>query len=303
MSATVKREVESQPQPARLGPMPRQRSQWEMIWRQLRRDRTALLGLFIVVASLLLAVIGPYIAPYNPVEQSLALRRQGPSLAHPLGMDEFGRDILSRILTGARDTLGVAVMAVAIGVVIGVAIGLVSGYFSGWADRAAMRLVDGLLAFPYLLLAIVIAGALGPSLRSAMIAVGIAAMPTYARVTRAMTRSAREDEYVLAAFAAGATDARLLLRHILPNVVGPVIVLATLGMANAILSAAALSFLGLGAQPPAPEWGAMLAQGRSQLLSAPHIATFPGIAIMITMLGFNLLGDGFRDALDPRLST
>jgi peptide/nickel transport system permease protein len=303
MSAVVDGNAQSRTGRSQLGTMPRHRSQWEMLWRQLRRDRTAVLGLVIVLLSLLIALFGPSIAPYSPTEQSLALRRAAPTMEHPFGMDEFGRDILSRILTGARDTLGVAVIAVAIGLVTGVSFGLVSGFFGGWTDRATMRLVDGLLAFPYLLLAIVIAGVLGPSLRSAMIAVGIAAMPTYARVTRAMTRSAKEDEYVLAARATGAADRRVLLRHILPNVMGPVVVLATLGMANAILSAAALSFLGLGAQPPAPEWGAMLAQGRSQLLSAPHIVTFPGIAIMVTMLGFNLLGDGFRDALDPRLST
>ncbi|MHB1416527.1 MAG: ABC transporter permease [Chloroflexota bacterium] len=277
------------------------RSRWARFWPVLARDKAALVGLALVALVLLLAIIGPYLAPYDVTAQSLTQRRLPPSLAHPFGLDDFGRDILSRVLVGARYTLGVSFIAVSIGLVCGIALGLTAGYLGGWWDAVIMRLVDTMLSFPYLLLAIVIVGALGPGLNNAIIAIGVAAVPTYARVTRGVVLSLKENEYVLAARAVGGRESHIVWGHIMPNAMAPLIVVATVGMAQAALSAAALSFLGLGAQPPMPEWGAMLSGGRAYLFDAPHIATFPGIAIVLSMLGFNLLGDGLRDALDPRL--
>jgi peptide/nickel transport system permease protein len=278
-----------------------QRSQLELAWIQIRKDKAALLGLGLVVIVFFIAVFGPSLAPYDATQQDLLVRRLPPTAGHLLGFDDFGRDILSRILVGARYTLGVALLAVSIGLIVGVSLELVSGFYGSWIDSVLMRFIDTLMAFPYLLLAIVIVGVLGPGLNNAILAVGISAMPAYARVTRATVLVLRENDYVLAARATGSTDSRIITRHILPNALAPIIVVATVGMAQAILSAAGLSFLGLGAQPPTPEWGAMLSAGRSYLFDAPHIATFPGIAIVLGMLGFNLLGDGLRDALDPRL--
>lgn len=281
--------------------MRHQRSQLELAWAQIRKDKAAMIGLALVLMVFFIAVCGPSLAPYDATQQDLLLRRLPPTAEHLLGFDDFGRDILSRILVGARYTLGVALLAVSIGLIIGVALGLFSGFYGSWIDSVLMRLIDTLMAFPYLLLAIVIVGVLGPGLNNAILAVGISAMPSYARVTRATVLVLRGNDYVLAARAVGSTDGRIITQHILPNALAPIIVVATVGMAQAILSAAGLSFLGLGAQPPTPEWGAMLSAGRSYLFDAPHIATFPGIAIVLAMLGFNLLGDGLRDALDPRL--
>jgi peptide/nickel transport system permease protein len=272
-------------------------------WARLRRDRAAVVGVALVLVVVLLATFGPLLAPQDPLKQDLLHRRELPSTSHILGLDEFGRDIWSRVLTGARATLGVALLAVGVGLLGGVSVGLVAGFYGGWLDLALMRLMDTLLAFPYLLLAIVIVGALGPGLSNAILAVGIAALPGYARLTRGVVLSVKTHEYVTAARSIGAMDGRIVLRHVLPNTLSPIVVLATVGMAQATLSAAALSFLGLGAQPPEPEWGAMLSAGRAFLLDAPHIAAFPGIAIVLAMLGFNLVGDGLRDTLDPRLRT
>ncbi len=277
------------------------RSGWARAWGSIKRDRAAVIGLGLVLLVLLLAMVGPSMAPYDVTKQDLLHRRLPPTPQHLLGLDEFGRDILSRVLVGARYTLGVSLLAVGIGLLLGVSLGLVAGFYGRWWDLVIMRFIDTLLAFPYLLLAIVIVGALGPGLNNAIMAVGIAALPTYARVTRGVVLSLKENDYVLAARAIGSTEQRIVLSHILPNALAPVIVVATVGMAQATLSAAALSFLGLGAQPPTPEWGAMLSGGRAYLFDAPHIATFPGLAIVLAMLGFNLLGDGLRDALDPRL--
>jgi len=281
----------------------RRHSQWAMAWTQLRRDKGALLGLGLILLVLFLVVFGSYLAPYDVTEQDLIHRRMPPSWEHPLGLDAFGRDILSRVLAGARYTVGASTVAVSIGLFLGVSLGLISGFYGGMVDIAVMRLVDTLLAFPTLLLAIVIVGALGPGLNNAVLAVGIAAMPTYIRVTRGAVLSLKQNEYVLATRIVGAANGRILTRHILPNALAPIIVVATVGMAQATLSTAALSFLGLGAQPPTPEWGTMLSAGRAYLFDAPHITVFPGIAIVLTMLGFNLLGDGLRDVLDPRLRT
>jgi peptide/nickel transport system permease protein len=286
-----------------IGQVYRSRSQWALTWAQLRRDKATLLGLGLVLLMLFLTAFGSLLAPYDATKQDLPQRRLPPTPEHPLGLDEFGRDILSRVLVGTRYTLGTSLIAVSMGLLLGVPLGLASGFYGAIVDIVLMRLVDTLLAFPSLLLSIVIVGALGPGLNNAILAVGISAMPMYARVTRGAVLSVKENEYVMAAYALGGTDWHIIARHILPNVMAPIIVVATVGTAQAILSTSALSFIGLGAQPPTPEWGMMLSGSRAYLFDAPHIATFPGIAIVLAMLGFNLLGDGMRDALDPSLRT
>jgi peptide/nickel transport system permease protein len=223
-----------------------------------------------------------------------------PSRAHPFGTDDFGRDILSRIIYGARISLRVGIVAVGLSVVAGSLIGLLAGYYGGWVDLVSNWIVDVMLAFPGLLLALAMIAILGPSLTNVMIAVGIGSIPAYARLMRGQIMSLNRKEYVESARAIGASNGRILFRHLLPNALSPLIVLASLGVADAILAAAALSFIGLGAQPPTPEWGVMLNAGRTFLRDEWWIATFPGLAIAITVLGFNLLGDGLRDALDPR---
>jgi peptide/nickel transport system permease protein len=275
-------------------------SQLGIVWRELRRSHSALVGLVILVVLIIMAVFAPLLAPYDPVEMRLVDQFLPPSQEHLLGTDEFGRDIFSRILYGARISLQVGIIAVGIAAVIGTAVGLASGFYGRWFDMVSQRIIDVLLAFPGLLLALAIIAILGPGLENVMIAVGIGSIPTYARLVRGQTLSIKQKEYVEAATAIGASDTRLLVRHIFPNVVSPIIVLSSLGVAYAILSAAALSFIGLGAQPPTPEWGAMLSQGRDYMREQWWITTFPGVAIAITVLGFNLLGDGLRDALDPQ---
>lgn len=257
----------------------------------------ALMGLFLVGAA-----FGPRLAPEDPLEQCLEDRLQKPSGDHWLGTDEFGRDVLSRLLHGTRISLFVGVVAVAIGVVVGGTLGLVTGYFGGWVDMLGMRLVDVLLAFPSILLAVIIVAVLGPSLSNAMVAVGIVAIPHYARIVRSSVLMVRNLPFVEADRSIGFPERRILRRSVLPHCVAPLIVQASLGLATAILDAAGLSFLGLGAQPPNPEWGAMLGQGRSYVIHAPWILAAPGGAILLTVLGFNLIGDALRDALDPRLA-
>lgn len=273
------------------------------MWQQFRRNRAAVIGGSVVVLLGLVALWASRIAPYDPIEILPADRLLPPSHAHPFGTDELGRDVLSRLIFGARISMTIGLISVGVALVIGVTLGLLSGYMGGWADNLIMRVIDILLAFPGILLAVVIAGTLGPGLRNVMIAVGIFSVPTYARVVRASTLSVKVQEYVEALRALGASDARIIVRHILPNVSAPIIVLSTLGVATAILSAAGLSFVGLGAQPPTPEWGAMLSQARPYIRHEWWLATFPGLAIMITVLAINLLGDGVRDALDPRSRT
>jgi len=255
----------------------------------------ALLALFLTVAA-----AAPWVAPQDPLAQDLYGRLSPPSARHWFGTDDFGRDILSRVVYGSRVSLRVGVAAVAIALAAGTAIGLIAGYRGGLSDNVLMRLMDLMLAFPSILLAIVVVAVLGPSLNNAMLAVGIVSIPQYARLVRASVLSIREQDYVTAARALGAGDLRIVLVAILPNCLAPLTVQATLGMAGAILDAAGLSFLGLGAQPPTPEWGAMLSGGRDFILSAPWVLTFPGLAILLTVLAFNLLGDGLRDALDPK---
>ncbi len=271
------------------------------IWRRFVRNRLALAGLAIVLLLCVAALAAPIIAPADPARQVLDDKRTKPGSDYLLGADEFGRDILSRVIYGSRVALIVAFLAVGSATILGGAIGLISGFVGGWVDEVLMRLMDILLAFPYLLLAIAIISALGPGVFKTTIAVAIWAIPNFARVVRGQVLTLKERDYVLAARALGARTPRLLLVHITPNTIAPVIVFASLYMANAILLEAALSFLGLGVQPPQASWGLMVASGRDFLRIAPHVATIPGLAIMFAVLGFNLLGDGLRDAIDPRL--
>jgi peptide/nickel transport system permease protein len=271
------------------------------IVQELLKTRTSAVGLVLILAFLLLAVFGSLLAPHDPFAQDLYSRLQRPDRSHPFGTDDFGRDLLSRVMAGARISLRIGVVSVGIALAVGTLVGLLAGYYGGWVDNLLMRAMDIMLAFPSILLSIVVVAILGPSLTNAMIAVGIVVIPQYARVVRASVLSIKEMEYVQAARALGYGDRRILRRSVLPNCLPPLMVQSTLGMATAILDAAGLSFLGLGAQPPTPEWGAMLSQGRDSFFQAPWIMTYPGLAILLTVLGFNLLGDGLRDVLDPRL--
>jgi peptide/nickel transport system permease protein len=270
-------------------------------WRRFCRNRLALLGLVIVAVLVVSAVFAPWLAPQDPGKQSLIEKRTKPGGKFLLGADEFGRDVLSRVIYGTRVALLVGTVSVTIALAIGLLLGCLAGFVGGWVDAAVMRAIEVLLAFPYLLLAIAIVSALGSGALNTTIAVGIWGAPPVTRIVRASVLSLKETEYVGAARALGSTGLMLVVRHILPNVLPTVIVYGSLFMANAILVEAALSFLGLGVQPPTPSWGLMVATGRDFLLVAPHIATIPGLAIMLAVLGFNLLGDGLRDALDPRL--
>jgi peptide/nickel transport system permease protein len=254
-----------------------------------------------MVLLIVVALVGPFVAPYDPIKQSADELLMPPSSRHWFGTDQYGRDILSRVLFGAQLSLRVGLAAVAIAVICGCLLGLIAGYYGGSTDTLIMRLIDVKLAFPGILLAMAIVAILGSSLTNVMIAVGISGIATYTRVVRGSVLSAKEMLYVLSARAVGCRDRRIIFVYLLPNVLGPVIVLATLGIAGAILSASGLSFIGLGAQPPTPEWGAMLSKGRDYLDRAWWITTFPGLAIMVTVLAINMIGDGLRDALDPRL--
>ena len=270
-------------------------------WRRFRRSRLAMVGLVIAGLLVATATFAPWLAPHDPAKQSLIGKRTQPGMRFLLGADEFGRDILSRVIYGTRIALLVGTLSVAIAVGVGFLVGSVSGFLGGLADSAIMRGVEILLAFPYLLLAIAVVSALGPGVLNTTIAVGIWGTPPVTRIVRGSVLVLRETEYVRAARALGAPAWVLVVRHIVPNVLPTVIVYGTLFMAQAILVEAALSFLGLGVQPPTPSWGLMVSTGRDFLVVAPHIATIPGLAIMVAVLGFNLLGDGLRDALDPRL--
>jgi len=276
------------------------RTRGEIIRARLFANRLAMVGGFIILFLLVIAAFGPWIAPQDPLEMTLSDQFMGPSWSHWMGTDDFGRDILSRLIHGARQSLMVGVVSVSIGAVVGMSVGLLSGYFGGKIDMISQRIIDVMLAFPDLLLALAIVAVLGPSLVNVMIAVGIGSIPVYARLIRGQVLSLKGKEYVESALASGARPWRIIFVHILPNSLSPLIVLASLGIASAILTGAALSFIGMGAQPPAPEWGSMLSSGRSYLRHEWWIATFPGLALAFTAFGFNLLGDGLRDALDPR---
>jgi len=272
-------------------------------WKRFWRNRLAVVGLVIVAGLLLAAILAPVLAPHDPGLQDLAAKRTPPGSRFLLGADEFGRDILSRIIYGTRVALLVGTVSVGIALALGLLLGILSGYVGGFVDSLISRTLEILLAFPYLLLAIAVVSALGPGVLNTTLAVGIWAMPAFTRIVRASVLSLREMDYIQAARAMGAPTRAILLRHLLPNFLPTLIVYSTLYMANAILVEAALSFLGLGVQPPTASWGLMVATGRDFLLLAPHITTIPGLAIMLAVLGFNLLGDGLRDALDPRLRT
>lgn len=270
-------------------------------WRALLRDRTAVAGLVVVAAFLALVALGPSLAPHDPLRVTTD-RLHRPSLEHPLGTDGLGRDLLSRVLVGARLSLGSALVASTLVTVIGVVVGMVSGYAGGVTDKVLMRVVDVILALPGLILALAVAGLLSPSLTAVLVGLVTILWAGYARIVRGLVVSLRERPFVEAARATGAGAGRILFRHVLPNVVSPVVVLATLEIGQIVLAVSGLTFLGLGAQPPTPEWGAMLNDGRLYFLSAPHVILVPGLAISLAVLGFNLLGDGIRDALDPRLA-
>jgi peptide/nickel transport system permease protein len=296
--------AEAVPVPA---PRPPREREWVTLLRRLVRRRTALFGAAVVVAVMLAAALAPLVSPFDPLEQDIGQRLKEPGWqdaqgrVHALGTDHLGRDILSRIVFGSRIALVVGLAAVVISGVLGMVIGLVAGYFGGRVDDILMRLADIQLAFPFILLAIAVIGVLGPSLRNIIIVIGVSSWVVYARVVRGEVLSIREREYVQAAIALGSQHGRVLWQHVLPNTFTPWLVVATLDMARVIVIESALSFLGLGVQPPTPTWGGMLADGRVYLSTAWWLATFPGLAILITVLGINLFGDGLRDTLDPRL--
>jgi peptide/nickel transport system permease protein len=268
---------------------------------RLVRRPGALLGAVVIALVVAVALLAPVLAPHDPIAINPIIRRQHPSRTHLLGTDELGRDVLSRVIYGARVSLQVGLIAISIALTIGTLLGVAAGYLGSWIDTFIMRLMDVMLAFPGILLAIVVVAILGPGLYNVMIAVGVEAIPVYARAARGSTLAVREIEYVVAARALGASHARIVRRHVLPNIVAPLIVLASIGIAGSILAAAGLSYLGLGAQPPTAEWGAMLSSARTYVRDAWWMATFPGLAIMIVVLALNLFGDGLRDILDPRL--
>ncbi|MDN5567553.1 MAG: ABC transporter permease [Paracoccus sp. (in: a-proteobacteria)] len=270
------------------------------VWRKLRGHRSALLGAIIVGVFALLAIAAPILPFPDPAAADWGAIRQPPSVAHWLGTDELGRDQLSRMIWGARASLMAGVVSVAIAIAIGVPLGILAGYFGGWTDAVISRCTEALLAIPFLILAIALAAFLGPSLTNAMIAIGIAATPVFIRLTRGQAISVAAEDYVESAHAIGLRTPVILRRYIFPNVLPPVLVQATLTIASAIIAEASLSFLGLGQQPPAPSWGAMLNTAKNFMTQAPWMAMWPGIAIFLVVLGFNLLGDGLRDALDPR---
>ncbi len=270
-------------------------------FRQLKKNRTAVVGLGLILLLLVLALIGPQLAPHDPLAPQPLDRLQGPSWAHPFGTDSLGRDILSRVIYGSRISIIIGLISVSISLLPGTILGLLSGYYGKRVDEPIMRLMDIMLAFPAILLAIFITAILGPSLINTMIAVGIVYIPHYARIVRSSVITLKEQLFIQAVTSLGGRDLRIIGLHIFPNTIPPIIVYATLGMGTAVLQAAALGFLGLGAQPPAPEWGAMLSEGRQYIQMAPHVAGFPGLAIFILVLGFNLFGDGLRDTLDPSL--
>jgi peptide/nickel transport system permease protein len=279
---------------------PRELSPGERALRRLVRRRGAMVGLAFVVFFVALALFAPWIAPHDPLATSWGAVRKAPSAAHWFGTDEIGRDVLSRVIWGARASLLAGLVSVGISLVIGVPVGVIAGYVGGWIDMLISRITDAMLACPFLVLAIALAAFLGPSLTNAMIAIGIAATPVFVRLARAQVLAVKVEDYIEAARAVGNSDWRIALRHVFPNIVAPVIVQATLAIAAAVIAEASLSFLGLGQQPPSPSWGSMLNTAKNYVENAPWMAVWPGASIFLLVLSFNLLGDGLRDALDPR---
>lgn len=276
------------------------RSELLQSWRRFRANRAALVGLIFIVVICVAALLANVLVPYDPTHSYPGMRGVGSSPEHPLGFDHIGRDLLARVIYGARVALLVGLGSTLISVILGVLIGAISGYFGGWIDTVLSRIVDTLMAFPLLALLIVLAAVLGPSLTTTIVVIGVTTWARFARVVRADVMALRKSDFVTAARASGVQDFRIIFRHILPNVLGPVIVLATLGIGSIIILESSLSFLGLGIQPPTSSWGGTLADGRSLIRQFPHITFFPGLMIFLTVLAFNLLGDGLRDALDPR---
>ncbi|MCY3903719.1 MAG: ABC transporter permease [Caldilineaceae bacterium] len=277
------------------------RSEWSQAWRRFRANRIAVGGMTIILLLVLLAVFAPLLSPHHPIEDVFRGMRGGsPTAAHPFGFDHLGRDLLSRVIFGTRVALLVGLIATGIAVTIGVVVGAVAGFFGSWADMLISRVIDTLMAFPIIALLVVLAAVMGPSLTTTILVIGVTGWARFARVVRADVMSLKATDFVTAARAVGVRDWRIIWRHLLPNVMGPIIVLATLGIGGIIILESALSFLGLGIRPPEPSWGRTLADGRDSILRFPHISFFPGLMIVITVLAFNVLGDGLRDALDPR---
>lgn len=274
---------------------------WRDGLRSFMRNKTAVVGFAIVVFFIILALLAPLISPYDYKAQVLSERLQAPSATHWFGTDDLGRDILTRTLYGARISLWVGFVSVIGSIIIGTFLGILAGFYGRWVDMIISRVFDILLAFPAILLAIAIVAILGPSLQNALYAIAIVNIPTYGRLVRSRVLSLRQEEFITAARATGVRDARILFRHILPNSLTPIIVQGTLGVATAIIEAAGLGFLGMGAQPPEPEWGKMLSDSRQFIQTAPWTVIFPGVSILLTSLGFNLMGDGLRDTFDPRM--
>lgn len=273
---------------------------WRRVWRRLYRRRAALVGLVFVVLFVLMAVFAPWVSPFNPLATNWSAIRQAPSAAHWFGTDELGRDVLSRVIWGTRASLSAGVVSVSISLLLGVPIGLAAGYLGGFVDNLISRLTDAFLACPFLILAIALAAFLGPSLTNAMIAIGVSTTPVFVRLTRAQVLNVKVEDYIEAARAVGNSPLRIAWRHVMPNVLAPLIVQATLAIASAVIAEASLSFLGLGQQPPAPSWGSMLNTAKDYISNAPWMGIWPGVSIFLLVLSFNLLGDGLRDALDPR---
>ncbi len=273
---------------------------WRTFYKKLAKNKAAMAGAFIIIFVILMGIFAPLLATHDPNTTNVMNKLQGPSAENYLGTDDVGRDIFSRLLYGARISLGIGFVSTILGAIVGVTLGIVSGYYGRWVDSLIMRICDVLLAFPGILLALAIVSVLGASTRNVIIAVAFYAIPSFARIVRGSTLSVKKLEYIDAIKAMGAKDFRIIFKHILPNIMSPIIVQATLYIASAIITASALSFLGMGTRPPTAEWGAMLSQGRSYIAQAPHITLFPGLVILLVVIGFNLMGDGLRDALDPK---
>ena len=286
--------------PMVAAPVAQEAGPWLRAWRRLRRRRGAMLGLAVVLVFVALAVFAPWIAPQDPITTTWTAIRKAPSAEHWLGTDEVGRDVLSRVIFGTRASLLAGLVSVCISLLFGVPIGLAAGFLGGFVDGLISRVTDAFLACPFLILAIALAAFLGPSLTNAMIAIGVSATPIFVRLTRAQVINVKVEDYIEAARAVGNPPLRIALRHVLPNILAPLIVQATLAIAAAVIAEASLSFLGLGQQPPAPSWGSMLNTAKDYIDNAPWMAVWPGLSIFLLVLSFNLLGDGLRDALDPR---
>ena len=279
-----------------------ERSGIREFWGRFSANKAAVISLYVIIGLGIASILADYIAPYDPYAFDIARRLEPPSLQHPFGLDHLGRDILSRIIHGGRYSMGIAYASVLLGAAIGVLLGVVSGYYGGWVDDVIQRFTDALLSLPTLLLAIALVTVLGLGLQSLILSIGISTVPVYIRLARSLALQERNMDYVVAAKIMGKGDAYIMARHILPNIVSPILVQSTYYMGLTILIASGLGFLGLGVQPPTPEWGSMIGLGRNYIYAAPHVVAFPGIFILITSLAFNILGDGLRDALDPRMA-